>query len=65
MDRGGRVARAHGAARATGELIGFAISAAVAGAFLGPALGAAAAWIGTGPAFGIIAAARAACWPCW
>jgi predicted MFS family arabinose efflux permease len=40
-----------------GELIGFAISAAVAGAFLGPALGAAAAWIGTGPAFGIIAAA--------
>jgi predicted MFS family arabinose efflux permease len=40
-----------------GELIGFAISAAVAGAFLGPALGAAAAWIGTGPAFGTIAAA--------
>jgi len=40
-----------------GELIGFAISAAVAGAFLGPALGAVAAWIGTGPAFGIIAVA--------
>jgi predicted MFS family arabinose efflux permease len=42
-----------------GELIGFAISAAVAGAFLGPALGAAAAWIGTGPAFGAIATACA------
>jgi predicted MFS family arabinose efflux permease len=40
-----------------GELIGFAISAAVAGAFLGPALGAVAAWIGTGPAFGLIAVA--------
>ena len=40
-----------------GELIGFAISAAVAGAFLGPALGAAAAWLGTGPAFASIAAA--------
>jgi MFS family permease len=40
-----------------GELIGFAISAAVAGSFLGPALGAAAAWFGTGPAFGTIAAA--------
>src|SRR5262245_41145418 len=40
-----------------GELIGFAISAAVAGAFLGPALGATAAWIGTGPAFSIIAVA--------
>ncbi len=40
-----------------GELIGLAISAAVAGAFLGPALGAAAAWVGTGPAFGAIAAA--------
>jgi predicted MFS family arabinose efflux permease len=40
-----------------GELIGFAISAAVAGAFLGPALGAAAAWIGTGPAFSAIAVA--------
>ncbi len=40
-----------------GELIGFAVSAAVAGAFLGPALGAAAAWIGTGPAFGVVAAA--------
>jgi predicted MFS family arabinose efflux permease len=43
-----------------GELIGFAISAAVAGAFLGPALGAAAAWVGTGPAFAAIAAACAA-----
>ena len=42
-----------------GELIGFAISAAVAGGFLGPALGAAAAWIGTGPAFGAIAGACA------
>jgi predicted MFS family arabinose efflux permease len=42
-----------------GELIGIAISAAVAGAFLGPALGAAAAWIGTGPAFGGVAAACA------
>jgi predicted MFS family arabinose efflux permease len=42
-----------------GELIGFAVSAAVAGAFLGPALGAAAAWIGTGPAFGAVAAACA------
>jgi len=40
-----------------GELIGFAISAAVAGAFLGPLLGAAAAWIGTGPAFGTVAGA--------
>jgi predicted MFS family arabinose efflux permease len=40
-----------------GELIGFAMSAAVAGAFLGPALGGAAAWIGTGWAFGIVAAA--------
>ncbi len=40
-----------------GELIGIAVSAAVAGAFLGPALGAAAAWIGTGPAFGTVAAA--------
>jgi MFS family permease len=40
-----------------GELIGFAISAAVAGAFLGPALGATAAWTGTGPAFGAIAVA--------
>ena len=42
-----------------GELIGFAISAAVAGAFLGPLVGAAAAWVGTGPAFGSIAAACA------
>jgi predicted MFS family arabinose efflux permease len=42
-----------------GELIGFAMSAAVAGAFLGPAVGAAAAWIGTGPAFATIAAACA------
>ena len=40
-----------------GELIGFAISAAVAGAFLGPALGAAAAWVGTGLAFGAVALA--------
>jgi MFS family permease len=40
-----------------GELIGFAISAAVAGAFLGPALGATATWTGTGPAFGAIAVA--------
>jgi len=40
-----------------GEVIGFAISAAVAGAFLGPALGAAAGWVGTGPAFGAIAVA--------
>jgi predicted MFS family arabinose efflux permease len=40
-----------------GELIGFAISAAVAGAFLGPALGAAAAWGGTGPAFSAVAVA--------
>jgi predicted MFS family arabinose efflux permease len=40
-----------------GELIGFAISAAVVGALLGPALGAAAAWVGTGPTFGAIAAA--------
>jgi MFS family permease len=39
-----------------GELIGFAVSAAVVGAFLGPALGAAAAWVGTGPAFGAVAA---------
>jgi MFS family permease len=43
-----------------GEMIGFAISAAVAGAFLGPALGAAAAWVGTGPAFGAVAGACAA-----
>jgi MFS family permease len=42
-----------------GELIGFAISAAVAGAFLGPVVGATAAWIGTGPAFGSIAVACA------
>jgi predicted MFS family arabinose efflux permease len=42
-----------------GELIGFAVSAAVVGAFLGPALGAAAAWVGTGPAFGAVAAACA------
>jgi predicted MFS family arabinose efflux permease len=42
-----------------GELIGFAVSAAVAGAFLGPALGAAAAWTGTGPAFATIALACA------
>src|SRR5262245_53287876 len=42
-----------------GELIGFAISAAVAGAFLGPALGAAAAWVGTGRAFGTVALACA------
>ena len=42
-----------------GELIGFAISAAVVGAFLGPALGATAAWLGTGLAFGIVAAACA------
>ena len=42
-----------------GEMIGFAVSAAVAGAFLGPALGAAAAWYGTGPAFGTVAAACA------
>ena len=40
-----------------GELIGFAVSAAVVGAFLGPALGAAAAWAGTGPAFATVAAA--------
>ena len=40
-----------------GELIGFAISAAVAGSFLGPLLGAAAAWHGTGLAFGAVAAA--------
>ena len=40
-----------------GELIGFAMSAAVAGAFLGPVLGAAAAWVGTGLAFGTVAAA--------
>jgi MFS family permease len=40
-----------------GELIGFAISAAVVGATLGPGLGAAAAWLGTGPAFGAVAAA--------
>jgi MFS family permease len=40
-----------------GELIGFAVSAAVVGAVLGPALGAAAAWLGTGPAFGTVAAA--------
>jgi predicted MFS family arabinose efflux permease len=40
-----------------GELIGFAISAAVAGAFLGPALGAAAAWVGTRPAFGAVSVA--------
>lgn len=39
-----------------GELIGFAISAAVAGSFLGPTLGVAAAWLGTGPAFATIAA---------
>src|SRR5262245_31698892 len=43
-----------------GELIGFAISAAVAGAFLGPALGATAAWVGTGLAFGMVALACAA-----
>jgi predicted MFS family arabinose efflux permease len=43
-----------------GEMIGFAMSAAVAGAFLGPALGAAAARYGTGPAFGTVAAACAA-----
>jgi predicted MFS family arabinose efflux permease len=42
-----------------GEMIGFAISAAVVGAFLGPVLGAAAAWAGTGPAFGAVAAAAA------
>ena len=42
-----------------GELIGFAVSAAVAGSFLGPLLGAAAAWHGTGPAFGAVAAACA------
>lgn len=42
-----------------GELIGFAISAAVAGSLLGPLLGAAAAWYGTGPAFGAVAAACA------
>jgi predicted MFS family arabinose efflux permease len=42
-----------------GELIGFAVSAAVVGALLGPALGAAAAWVGTGPAFGTVAAACA------
>jgi predicted MFS family arabinose efflux permease len=42
-----------------GELIGLAVSAAVAGAFLGPALGATAAWIGTGPAFAAVAAACA------
>ena len=42
-----------------GELIGFAISAAVAGSFLGPLLGAAAAWHGTGLAFGAVAAACA------
>jgi predicted MFS family arabinose efflux permease len=40
-----------------GELIGFAMSAAVAGAFLGPVLGAAAAWTGAGPAFASIAGA--------
>jgi predicted MFS family arabinose efflux permease len=40
-----------------GELIGFAMSAAVAGAFLGPVLGAVAAWTGTGPAFASIAGA--------
>jgi predicted MFS family arabinose efflux permease len=43
-----------------GELIGLAISAAVAGAVLGPALGAAAAWVGTGPAFATVALACAA-----
>jgi MFS family permease len=42
-----------------GELIGFAISAAVAGSLLGPLLGAAAAWYGTGLAFGAVAAACA------
>jgi predicted MFS family arabinose efflux permease len=42
-----------------GELIGFAVSAAVVGAFFGPALGATAAWIGTGPAFGAVALACA------
>jgi MFS family permease len=42
-----------------GELIGFAISAAVAGSLLGPLLGAAAAWYGTGAAFGAVAAACA------
>jgi predicted MFS family arabinose efflux permease len=42
-----------------GEMIGFAISAAVVGALLGPAVGAAAAWAGTGPAFATIAAACA------
>ncbi|HEX2501187.1 MAG TPA: MFS transporter [Methylomirabilota bacterium] len=40
-----------------GELIGFAVSAAVVGAFLGPVLGAAAAWFGTGPAFVTVALA--------
>jgi predicted MFS family arabinose efflux permease len=40
-----------------GELIGFAMSAAVVGAFLGPVLGAVAAWVGTALAFGIVAAA--------
>jgi predicted MFS family arabinose efflux permease len=40
-----------------GELIGFAVSAAVAGALLGPALGAAASRVGTGPAFATVAAA--------
>jgi predicted MFS family arabinose efflux permease len=47
-----------------GELIGLAVSAAVAGAFLGPALGAAAAWVGTGPAFGTVAAACAGLGAC-
>ena len=47
-----------------GELIGFAMSAAVVGAFLGPALGAAAAWIGTGPAFASIAVMCAALGVC-
>jgi predicted MFS family arabinose efflux permease len=47
-----------------GELIGLAVSAAVAGAFLGPALGTAAAWVGTGPAFGTVAAACAGLGAC-
>jgi predicted MFS family arabinose efflux permease len=47
-----------------GELIGLAVSAAVAGAFHGPALGAAAAWVGTGPAFGTVAAACAGLGAC-
>jgi predicted MFS family arabinose efflux permease len=52
----GWLARAAPPAR-RGEMIGFAISAAVAGSLLGPLLGAAAAWYGTGPAFGAVAAA--------